>query len=248
MSLDKRVDRLAKAKRAERFAYAVQDFDDSPDYFVGGASLADAKQVSATNPFMARVRVGPLRHPRLQERAGQPLQAASSIRLATSRGASIRWSSTCTRSSRTACTTSRCPPSATTTTPRPSPRAATSTCSRTSSSARASRACQWSNPSSPRCSRSSKMGLADPGKVGIVGHSWGGFDSVVPGDAYRDLRGRSRRRADHRSRQQLRQPSLVERHRRDRSHRDRPAAHAGARSTRICRRTSATRPSTRRTR
>jgi dipeptidyl aminopeptidase/acylaminoacyl peptidase len=50
---DKRVDRLAKAKRSDRFAYAVQGFDDSPDYFVGGASLADARQVSATNPFMS---------------------------------------------------------------------------------------------------------------------------------------------------------------------------------------------------
>ena len=35
--LDKRVDRLAKAKKADRYAYVVQDFDDSPDYFVGDA-------------------------------------------------------------------------------------------------------------------------------------------------------------------------------------------------------------------
>ena len=50
--LDKRVDRLAKAKRADRFVYATQDFDDSPDYFAAGPSLADAKQVTTTNPFM----------------------------------------------------------------------------------------------------------------------------------------------------------------------------------------------------
>ena len=50
--LDKRVDRLAKAKRAERFVYAVQDFDDSPDYVTAGPSLADAKPLTNTNSFM----------------------------------------------------------------------------------------------------------------------------------------------------------------------------------------------------
>jgi len=50
--LDKRVDRLAKAKHADRFVYASQDFDDSPDYFVSGPTLAGAKQITETNPFM----------------------------------------------------------------------------------------------------------------------------------------------------------------------------------------------------
>ena len=49
---DKRVDRLAKAKRADRYVYASQDFDDSPDYFTSGPSLADATQITTTNPFM----------------------------------------------------------------------------------------------------------------------------------------------------------------------------------------------------
>lgn len=52
MFLDKRVALLAKAKRADRFVYTVQAFDDSPDYFAGDARLAGAKQVTATNPFM----------------------------------------------------------------------------------------------------------------------------------------------------------------------------------------------------
>jgi dipeptidyl aminopeptidase/acylaminoacyl peptidase len=50
--LDKRVDRLAKAKRADRFVYASQDFDDSPDYFTSGSSLSGATQITATNAFM----------------------------------------------------------------------------------------------------------------------------------------------------------------------------------------------------
>lgn len=48
---DKSMTRLAKAKNADAFVYLVQDFDDSPDVFVGGGGLADARQVTKTNPF-----------------------------------------------------------------------------------------------------------------------------------------------------------------------------------------------------
>jgi len=51
--LDKAVGSLAKAKGAETFVYSVQDYDDSPDLFVGGPELSGAKQVTATNPFQA---------------------------------------------------------------------------------------------------------------------------------------------------------------------------------------------------
>jgi dipeptidyl aminopeptidase/acylaminoacyl peptidase len=50
--LDKRVDRLVKAKKADRGAYVVQAFDDSPDYFVADALLGQPTQVTGTNPFM----------------------------------------------------------------------------------------------------------------------------------------------------------------------------------------------------
>jgi dipeptidyl aminopeptidase/acylaminoacyl peptidase len=52
--LDKNVGSLAKAKNAEKYLYTSQDFDDSPDAFVGGADLKDAKQVTTTNPFQAK--------------------------------------------------------------------------------------------------------------------------------------------------------------------------------------------------
>jgi dipeptidyl aminopeptidase/acylaminoacyl peptidase len=48
---DKRVTQLTKAREADVFAYVEQAFDDSPDYFVASASLANAKQVTTTNPF-----------------------------------------------------------------------------------------------------------------------------------------------------------------------------------------------------
>ncbi len=51
--LDKNVDSLARAKDAEVYRYVVQDYDDSPDIFVGGPDLKDARQVTATNPFQS---------------------------------------------------------------------------------------------------------------------------------------------------------------------------------------------------
>jgi dipeptidyl aminopeptidase/acylaminoacyl peptidase len=51
--LDKSVDRLARAKDADVYAYAAQDYDSSPNIFVGGAHLADAKALTNTNPFQS---------------------------------------------------------------------------------------------------------------------------------------------------------------------------------------------------
>jgi len=52
--VDKGVGRLAKAKDADVFAYVAEDFDDSPDVFVAGPELKDAKQATRTNPFQDR--------------------------------------------------------------------------------------------------------------------------------------------------------------------------------------------------
>jgi dipeptidyl aminopeptidase/acylaminoacyl peptidase len=49
--LDKSVGSLAKAKDADVYDYISQDYDDSPDLFVGGADLKDAKQITKTNAF-----------------------------------------------------------------------------------------------------------------------------------------------------------------------------------------------------
>jgi len=51
--LDKSVASLTRAKSADTYAYTVQGFDDSPDYFVGDAGLVNAKQISHTNPFQS---------------------------------------------------------------------------------------------------------------------------------------------------------------------------------------------------
>lgn len=48
---DANIGRLTKAEDADVYAYVRQRYDDSPDYFVGGPDLRDNEQVTATNPF-----------------------------------------------------------------------------------------------------------------------------------------------------------------------------------------------------
>jgi dienelactone hydrolase len=49
--LDKSVGPIGKAKDAGVYSYLVQGYDDSPDIFIGGANLSDAKQATKTNAF-----------------------------------------------------------------------------------------------------------------------------------------------------------------------------------------------------
>jgi dipeptidyl aminopeptidase/acylaminoacyl peptidase len=48
-----RFSRLQKAEEADVFVYRKEAFDDSPDYFVAGSDLSDARQVTTTNPFQS---------------------------------------------------------------------------------------------------------------------------------------------------------------------------------------------------
>jgi len=50
---DKSIERLAKAKDADVYAYVAETFEDSPNEFVAGADLKDAKQATNTNPFQS---------------------------------------------------------------------------------------------------------------------------------------------------------------------------------------------------
>jgi len=49
--LNKNVGSLAKAEDADVYGFTTQDYDDSPDIFVSGPDLGNARQISATNPF-----------------------------------------------------------------------------------------------------------------------------------------------------------------------------------------------------
>lgn len=52
--LDKNVSGLAKAENADVFVYTAQAADDSPDLFITGADLAAAKPTTETNPFVSK--------------------------------------------------------------------------------------------------------------------------------------------------------------------------------------------------
>jgi dienelactone hydrolase len=74
--LDKSVQRLAKAKDADVYAYVVEAFDDSPDVFVGGHDLKEAKQVTKTNPFQANYAWGRAGLVEYKNGRGERLQGA----------------------------------------------------------------------------------------------------------------------------------------------------------------------------
>lgn len=74
--LDKGVQRLVKAKDADVYAYSVEAFDDSPDAFVGGADLKEAKQVTKTNPFQSNFAWGRAELVEYKSARGERLQGA----------------------------------------------------------------------------------------------------------------------------------------------------------------------------
>jgi dipeptidyl aminopeptidase/acylaminoacyl peptidase len=72
--LDRSVTRLARAKDADVYHYVVQSFDDSPDAFVAGADLKNPKQVTATNPFQSKYAWGRAELVEFKSEKGQRLQ------------------------------------------------------------------------------------------------------------------------------------------------------------------------------
>ncbi len=73
---DANIGRLTKAKDADVLAYVTQRFDDSPDWFVAGADLANAKQLTKTNTFQADYAWGRAELLDYKNTRGADLQAA----------------------------------------------------------------------------------------------------------------------------------------------------------------------------
>lgn len=73
---DKRLSRLIKAKDAGTLAFISEDFDDSSDYFVTEEGFGETKQVTATNPFQAEFTWGRSEVIDYKNAQGQRLQAA----------------------------------------------------------------------------------------------------------------------------------------------------------------------------
>ena len=74
--LDKSVTGFGRAKDADVYSYVVQSFVDSPDIFVGGPDLASAKAVTATNPFQAKYAWGRAELVEYKSDRGERLQGA----------------------------------------------------------------------------------------------------------------------------------------------------------------------------
>ena len=73
---DKSVAGLARARDAEVFAYTMQAFDDSPDIFIADAGLKNAKQATATNPFLSKYAWGKAEIVEYKNARGERLQGA----------------------------------------------------------------------------------------------------------------------------------------------------------------------------
>ena len=73
---DERIARLIRADSTEVFAYTRENFDDPPDWFVGGADLGDARQLSSLNPFQQQYAWGRSELVDFMSAAELPLQAA----------------------------------------------------------------------------------------------------------------------------------------------------------------------------
>jgi dipeptidyl aminopeptidase/acylaminoacyl peptidase len=176
---DRRVDRLAKAKRADRFVYAAQDFDDSPDYFAAGAALADPVQVTRTNPFMADYAWGRSTVVEYRNAQGQPMQGALFYPAGYEAGRKYPMVVYMYEKLSDGVHTFSAP----------SERDYYNAASFTASGYVLFQPDIVFRPREPGLSvvdcvvpavkRVIDLGIADPARIGIIGHSWGGFDTVV---------------------------------------------------------------------
>ncbi|MXX71703.1 MAG: S9 family peptidase [Gemmatimonadetes bacterium] len=67
---------LTKAEDADIYSFRRERFDDSPDFFVAGADLSDARQVTRTNPFQDDYAWGRTQLIDYENEWGRPLQGA----------------------------------------------------------------------------------------------------------------------------------------------------------------------------
>ncbi len=67
---------LTKAEDADRYLFRRERFDDSPDFFVAGPDLSGARQVTRTNPFQEEYAWGRTQLIDYENEWGRPLQGA----------------------------------------------------------------------------------------------------------------------------------------------------------------------------
>ena len=175
---DRGISGLAKAEKADVYAYVTQRFDDPPRVMVGGAVLSDAAAVARTNPFAADYAWGRSELLEYKNERGERLQATLTYPAGYQPGKKYpmvvyvyerlsdglhRWSS-------------------------PSDRDPYNAAVFTSLGYAFLQPDISFKPREPGLSvvdcvgaavkKAIATGAIDPGKIGSVGHSWGGFDTV----------------------------------------------------------------------
>jgi dipeptidyl aminopeptidase/acylaminoacyl peptidase len=176
--MDKSVARLAKAEKAEVFAYIVQAYDDPADIFVAGPSLTGAKQISNLNPFQGDYAWGRATLVEYKNKAGRRLQGV--LHYPAAYDPSKKYPMVVYMYERLSDDLHRYIA--------PDERTAYNV---TAFAQRGYFVLQPDIVFEPRepglsvldCVESAvktvaRMGVIDPAKVGITGHSWGGFDTV----------------------------------------------------------------------
>jgi dienelactone hydrolase len=176
--LEKGVGGLTRAAGADVFAYVVQAFDDSPDVFVGDASLRSASQVTATNAFQSKYAWG--RSEVVEFRGARGDRLKGSLHYPAGYEPGRKYPTIVYLYERLSDGVHRYVP--------PSERDYYNASVFTSLGYVFFQPDIVFRPRDPGLSvlecvepavrKIVAMGIADPGRVGVVGHSWGGFDAA----------------------------------------------------------------------
>lgn len=176
--MDKSVARLAKAEKADVLAYVAQAYDDPADIFVAGPSLTDARQVSALNPFQGDYAWGHAALVEYKNKGGRRLQGV--LHYPAVYDASKKYPMVVYMYERLSDDLHRYVA--------PDERTAYNVTAFTQRGYFVLQPDIVFEPREPGLSvldcveaavrTVARMGVIDPSKVGITGHSWGGFDTV----------------------------------------------------------------------
>ncbi len=175
--LDKTVSGLARAKDADVFDYSIQGHDDSPDLFVGGPDLSGARQVTSTNLFQDKFAWS--RSEVIEYKTDKGLRLQGALYYPAGYEAGRRYPMVVYLYERLSDGVHRYVP--------PSDRDYYNTTVFTSQGYFVLQSDIVFRPREPGLSvvecvtpavrRVAAMGVIDPARVGVVGHSWGGFDA-----------------------------------------------------------------------
>ena len=175
---DKAIASLSKARDSDVYLYVAQRYDDSPDAFITGADLKNGKQVTATNPFMAKYAWGRSETIEYKSERGQRLQGTLYYPAGYQPGR--KYPLVVYLYEKLSDNVHRFVP--------PSERDYYNTTALTSQGYAVLQPDIVFRPREPGLSvvecvvpavkRAAAMGVADPARVGVVGHSWGGFDAA----------------------------------------------------------------------